>query len=170
MIRIITCEYNFQYLYKRFGKAARMAGSFAFTLQLLLYSGVVLYAPALALEATTGISTTASIIGIGLVCTFYSTIGGIKAVLITDVFQSLLMLIAIILVIITAAINVGGLDKIWEIARQGSRIEFDRWTFIFLEKRKSPIMIISTIIDRLHDVTKSCNLIRGQILHKGPEP
>ncbi|XP_043800722.1 putative sodium-dependent multivitamin transporter isoform X1 [Apis laboriosa] len=115
----------FEYLHKRFGKAARMAGSFAFTLQLLLYSGVVLYAPALALEATTGISTTASVIGIGLVCTFYSTIGGIKAVLITDVFQSLLMLIAIILVIITAAMNVGGLDKIWEIARQGSRIEFD---------------------------------------------
>lgn len=126
MTRIIVCEYNFQYLHKRFGKAARMAGSFAFTLQLLLYSGVVLYAPALALEATTGISTTASVIGIGLVCTFYSTIGGIKAVLITDVFQSLLMLIAIIMVIITAAMNVGGLDKIWEIARQGSRIEFDR--------------------------------------------
>lgn len=88
-----------------------MAGSFAFILQLLLYSGVVLYAPALALEATTGISMTASVIGIGLVCTFYSTIGGIKAVLITDVFQSLLMLIAIILVIITAAMNVGALTK-----------------------------------------------------------
>ncbi|CAL7944637.1 unnamed protein product [Xylocopa violacea] len=115
----------FEYLQKRFGKAARMVVSFAFMLQLLLYSGVVLYAPALALEATTGISTTASVIGIGLVCTFYSTIGGIKAVLITDVFQSLLMLIAVILVIATAAVDIGGLDRIWEIARDGSRIEFD---------------------------------------------
>lgn len=115
----------FEYLHKRFGKAARMAGSFAFILQLLLYSGVVLYAPALALEATTGISTAASVIGMGLICTFYSTIGGIKAVLITDVFQGLLMLIAVILVIATAAVNAGGLDQIWEIARQGSRIEFD---------------------------------------------
>lgn len=103
-----------------------MAGSFAFILQLLLYSGVVLYAPALALEATTGISTAASVIGMGLICTFYSTIGGIKAVLITDVFQGLLMLIAVILVIATAAVNAGGLDQIWEIAREGSRIEFDR--------------------------------------------
>lgn len=111
---------------QRFGTAARLAGSFAFLLQLLLYSGVVLYAPALALEATTGISTTVSVILIGLVCTFYSTIGGIKAVLITDVFQSLLMLIAIIMVIVTEAMNVGGLDKIWEIAREGSRIEFDK--------------------------------------------
>ncbi|KOC69715.1 Putative sodium-dependent multivitamin transporter [Habropoda laboriosa] len=116
---------SFEYLEKRFGSMARMTTSFAFMLQLLLYSGVVLYAPALALEATTGISTTASVIGIGLVCTFYSTIGGIKAVLITDVFQSLLMLIAVILVIVTAALDVGGLDRIWEIAREGSRVEFD---------------------------------------------
>ncbi|XP_029048064.1 putative sodium-dependent multivitamin transporter [Osmia bicornis bicornis] len=115
----------FEYLQQRFGTAARLAGSFAFLLQLLLYSGVVLYAPALALEATTGISTTASVILIGLVCTFYSTIGGIKAVLITDVFQSILMLIAVIVVIVTEAVDVGGLDKIWEIAREGSRIEFD---------------------------------------------
>lgn len=116
----------FQYLQKRFGTAARIAGSIAFQLQLLLYSGVVLYAPAIALEATTGISTTASVVGIGLVCTFYSTIGGIKAVLITDVFQSLLMLVAVILVIVTAAVNVGSLGRIWEIAAEGSRIEFDK--------------------------------------------
>nr|XP_003705868.1 PREDICTED: putative sodium-dependent multivitamin transporter [Megachile rotundata] len=115
----------FEYLQQRFGRAARLAGSFAFLLQLLLYSGVVLYAPALALEATTGISTTASVILIGLVCTFYSTIGGIKAVLITDVFQSALMLISVIMIIVTEAVDVGGLDKIWEIARRGSRIEFD---------------------------------------------
>ncbi|XP_076181644.1 putative sodium-dependent multivitamin transporter [Ptiloglossa arizonensis] len=115
----------FEYLQKRFGTVAKTSASLAFQLQLLLYSGVVLYAPALALEATTGISTTASVIGTGLVCTFYSTIGGIKAVLITDVFQGLLMLTAVILVIVTAATNVGGLDRIWEIAREGSRLEFD---------------------------------------------
>ncbi|XP_032671555.1 putative sodium-dependent multivitamin transporter [Odontomachus brunneus] len=115
----------FEYLQKRFGTIARLTASLAFLLQLLLYTGVVLYAPALALEATTGMSTSASVIGIGLVCTFYSTIGGIKAVLITDVLQSLLMLAAVIAVIVTAAIDTGGLDRIWQIARQGSRLEFD---------------------------------------------
>lgn len=115
----------FEYLQKRFGTSTRIIASFAFLLQLLLYSGVVLYAPALALEATTGLSTTASVIGIGLVCTFYSTIGGIKAVLVTDVFQGLLMLVAVITVIATAAVNVGGLGRIWEIAIEGNRIEFD---------------------------------------------
>ena len=28
-----------------------------------------------------------SVLGVGLVCTFYSTLGGIKAVLMTDLFQ-----------------------------------------------------------------------------------
>lgn len=65
-------------------------------------------------------------IGIGLICTFYSAIGGIKAVIITDVFQSALMIIAIITVIVTAAIDVGGLARIWEIAGEGSRLEFNK--------------------------------------------
>ncbi|XP_024946748.1 putative sodium-dependent multivitamin transporter isoform X2 [Cephus cinctus] len=92
--------------------------------ELLLYTGVVLYAPALALEATTGLSSTASILGIGLICTFYSTLGGIKAVLVTDVFQSLLMLVAVLTIIVTAAIHAGGLDRIWDTAYDGSRVEF----------------------------------------------
>ncbi|KAL2737253.1 putative sodium-dependent multivitamin transporter isoform X2 [Vespula maculifrons] len=115
----------FEYLQKRFGTPTRLLASVAFFLQLLLYTGVVLYAPALALEATTDISRSLSVIGIGLICTFYSAIGGIKAVIITDVFQSALMIIAIITVIVTAAIDVGGLARIWEIAGEGSRLEFN---------------------------------------------
>jgi Na+/proline symporter len=44
-------------------------------------------APALALSAVTGMNKIMAVLSIGLVCTFYSTIGGMKAVLITDVFQ-----------------------------------------------------------------------------------
>lgn len=115
-----------QYLQRRFGTVARLVASLAFLLQLLLYTGVVLYAPALALEATTGIAKNVSVILIGLICTFYSTIGGIKAVLVTDVFQGLLMLIAVVMVIVTAAVDTGGFDAIWRIAREGSRLEFDK--------------------------------------------
>ncbi|XP_020287840.1 putative sodium-dependent multivitamin transporter isoform X2 [Pseudomyrmex gracilis] len=116
---------SFEYLQRRFGTVARLVASLAFLLQLLLYTGVVLYAPALALEATTDITKNVSVMLIGLVCTFYSTIGGIKAVLVTDVFQGLLMLIAVVMVIVTAAVDTGGLDAIWQIARNGSRLEFD---------------------------------------------
>ena len=69
--------------------ATRLAASGAFVTQMVLYIGIVLYAPAIALNAVTGLNKIASIIAVGVVCTFYSTIGGMKAVLITDVFQVL---------------------------------------------------------------------------------
>ncbi|XP_012253667.2 putative sodium-dependent multivitamin transporter isoform X1 [Athalia rosae] len=115
----------YEYLERRFGSVSRTVASFGFSIQLLLYTGIVLYAPALALEATTGLSKTASVVSIGLVCTLYSSVGGIKAVLITDVFQSLLMLIAVVTIIVTAAIDVGSIGEIWRIADAGNRIEFD---------------------------------------------
>jgi sodium-coupled monocarboxylate transporter 8/12 len=76
-----------QYLELRFGQVARLAASISFSLQMILYMGIVLYAPALALEAVSGLSKALSVWTVGLVCTFYSTIGGMKAVIITDVFQ-----------------------------------------------------------------------------------
>ncbi|KYN31233.1 Putative sodium-dependent multivitamin transporter [Trachymyrmex septentrionalis] len=115
----------YEYLERRFGVKTRIVASFVYWLQQLFHSSVVLYGPSLALETTTGISKTISIIIVGLVCAFYSSIGGIKTVIMTDVFQSLLILTAVLLIIGIAANDVGGLGQIWEIARQGQRLEFD---------------------------------------------
>lgn len=65
----------------------------------------------------------------GIVCTFYSTIGGMKAVLITDLFQSFLMFAAMISVIICAAIKAGGLAPIWYTALEGERINFLKYIY-----------------------------------------
>ncbi|XP_059469784.1 putative sodium-dependent multivitamin transporter [Neocloeon triangulifer] len=119
----------YAYLERRFGKATRLCASVAFSFQMILYMGIVLYAPALALSAVTGISLLASILSVGIVCTFYSTIGGMKAVLVTDVFQSVLMFAAVYCVIIKGAIDAEGLDKIWQIAYEGGRIEFFNFSF-----------------------------------------
>lgn len=114
----------YEYLECRFGHATRLSASLAYSLQMILYMGIVLYAPALALEAVTGINMKIAILAIGLVCTFYSTIGGMKAVLITDVFQSLLMFAAIFSVIVCSAIKANGLSNIWITAKERGRIDF----------------------------------------------
>lgn len=116
----------YEYLERRFGVETRLLASIVLSIQLMLYSGIVLYAPALALEATTGLSTTASILVIGIACAFYSSIGGMKAVLVTDVFQAFLMFASLIMVIVTAAHGAGGLGEIWRIAGEGGRLEFDK--------------------------------------------
>lgn len=66
---------------------------------------------------------------VGLVCTFYSTLGGMKAVLMTDLFQSLLMFAAIFSVIICTTIDAGGLGPILENAQLRGRIQFFETSF-----------------------------------------
>ncbi|VVD03012.1 unnamed protein product [Leptidea sinapis] len=82
---------TYEYLELRFGPRIRMLASLTYTLQMILYNGIVLYAPAIVLEAVTGLDRVVSILVVGLACTFYSTLGGMKAVLFTDLLQSLLM-------------------------------------------------------------------------------
>lgn len=94
----------------------------------MLMTGVMLYAPSLALEATTGLSSTMSILILAVICTFYSAMGGIKAVLVTDIFQGLLMIVALstIIGIITSNIE-DGFSGIWRIAGESGRLDFSKY-------------------------------------------
>lgn len=85
--------------------------------------GIVLFAPSISLEVVTGLSRTTAILVIGVVCAFYSTIGGLKAVLFTDVFQSILMFTSVIIVIISGLISAGGFEEIFSAAQEGGRLE-----------------------------------------------
>ena len=96
---LLALQPSGRYLEVRFGYTTRLLASLAFSLQMILYMGIVLYAPSLALSAVTGLNFTGSVIAVGLVCTFYSSLGGMRAVLMTDVFQSLLMFAAVFTVI-----------------------------------------------------------------------
>ncbi|KAG8191760.1 hypothetical protein JTE90_008823 [Oedothorax gibbosus] len=66
----------YEYLEKRFGKTTRIIASILFTVQMILYMAVVLYAPSLALNAVTGLSTWASVVSLAVVCTFYCSLVG----------------------------------------------------------------------------------------------
>lgn len=77
----------YEYLDIRFNKHVRYMVIFVECSNIFIYMGIVIYAPALALSTMTGLSPTGSILALGLVCTFYTTIGGIKAVIWTDVLH-----------------------------------------------------------------------------------
>ncbi|GFU22031.1 putative sodium-dependent multivitamin transporter [Nephila pilipes] len=119
----------YEYLEKRFGKTTRRLISAMFAFQLLLFTSASLYAPALALSAVTNVSMWMSVIVIGIVCTFYCTLGGMKAVLWTDMFQAILMFAALFAIIIKGCLLLGGIGKIFEIANEGGRLVLPRFTF-----------------------------------------
>lgn len=114
----------YEYLEKRFSKLVRTLASITFSIQMILYMSIVLYAPSLALSQVTGIRVWTSVLSIGVVCTFYTTIGGIKAVIWTDLFQVLMMFAAMFAVAIKGIADEGGIEKVWMTNYNGSRIEF----------------------------------------------
>ncbi|KAK3786881.1 hypothetical protein RRG08_051683 [Elysia crispata] len=74
----------------------------------------------------TGVPREVSVLTIGLVCTFYTSIGGIRAVVWTDVVQILLVLGAALAVLVKGATDVGGWATVWAVASHGSRLpDFD---------------------------------------------
>jgi len=114
----------YEYLEIRFGRLTRVTTSLAFSVQMILYMAIVLYVPALTLEAVTGLPQSFSIVLVGLVCVFYSTMGGIKAVIITDLLQSFLMYASVIAVVVVALYETGGLSEILDISNKYGRINF----------------------------------------------
>ncbi|GCC18286.1 hypothetical protein chiPu_0017876 [Chiloscyllium punctatum] len=93
----------------------------------VLYTGIVIYAPALALNQVTGLDLWGVLVATGLVCTFYCTLGGLKAVVWTDVFQMGIMIAGFLAVIIRGVVIQGSFERIWNISYHGGRLNF--WDF-----------------------------------------
>ncbi|KAK5858020.1 hypothetical protein PBY51_011221 [Eleginops maclovinus] len=112
----------YQYLELRFSKAVRICGTVTFIFQTVVYMGLCVYTPAFALNAVTGFEIWAAVLAIGLVCTLYTTIGGLKAVIWTDVFQTAVMFAGQLAVIVVGVQKTGGASEVWRKVREGNRI------------------------------------------------
>ncbi|KAM6153309.1 sodium-coupled monocarboxylate transporter 1 [Erethizon dorsatum] len=118
---------TYEYLELRFNRSIRLCGTVLFMVQTILYTGIVIYAPALALNQVTGFDRWGAVVATGVVCTFYCTLGGLKAVVWTDVFQVGIMLAGFASVIIQAVVIQGGIETILNDAYNGGRLNF--WNF-----------------------------------------
>ncbi|XP_031439237.2 sodium-coupled monocarboxylate transporter 1 [Clupea harengus] len=118
---------TYEYLEMRFNRTTRLFGTALFILQTVLYAGIVIYVPALALNQVTGFDLWGAVIATGVVCTFYCTLGGLKAVVWTDVFQVGIMVAGFLSVIIQSVVRQGGVVAILNDAAEGGRL--DLWDF-----------------------------------------
>ncbi|XP_023562983.1 sodium/iodide cotransporter [Octodon degus] len=132
---------TYEYLEMRFNRSVRLCGTLQYLLATVLYTGIVIYAPALILNQVTGLDIWASLLSTGIICTFYTTVGGMKAVVWTDVFQVVVMLSGFWAILVRGALLLGGPQQVLSLARNRSRInllDFDPdprsrytfWTFV----------------------------------------
>ena len=86
--------------------------------------GIWLYGPALALGSVTGLTITQCVLVMGGICTIYTTLGGLKAVIWTDVIQYGLMYAGIIVILIKGTADAGGVVNVFDISGKGGRLTF----------------------------------------------
>lgn len=113
---------TYEYLQLRFNRLVRYAATIVYTVQTILYTGVVVYAPALALNQVTGFDLWGSVLATGIVCTFYCTLGGLKAVVWSDAFQMVVMIVGFLTILIQGSAQTGGFHNVLEHSTNGSRL------------------------------------------------
>ncbi len=98
----------YEYLQQRFNLATRLLGSLTFIIFQLGRIGVVLYLPAIALNIATGWDVILCILLMGGVSLIYTLMGGIEAVVWTDVLQVIVLVGGIILCLTLISFDVEG--------------------------------------------------------------
>lgn len=127
----ITTAY--EYLEKRFNITVRMFGSTSFVLFQLVRMGIVVYLPALALSTVVGIDIYVAIIVMGILAILYTYMGGMEAVIWTDVIQVVVLMGGLIVGLVFIAIEIGDVGYIFNTAYEDSKLQLVDFRFSFTE-------------------------------------
>ncbi|KAJ8951905.1 hypothetical protein NQ318_019884 [Aromia moschata] len=114
---------SYEYLSLRFCPRTRYVAGGLYVLQMVLYTSVAVYAPALALSRVTGLNVYLAVTAVYVVCIFYASQGGMKAVIIADTFQTMVLIGSLLLIMYMAEKFVGGPSVIWSQNYNTGRLE-----------------------------------------------
>jgi len=118
----------YEYLEQRFGHWARIYGSISFMLGSLARIGMILFLVSLVLHHLTGWSYETIIVITGIGVTFYTVLGGIEAVVWTDVVQVIILFGGAVVTIIMLLFGMPeGPGQLFEVARQHGKFSLGSW-------------------------------------------
>ncbi|XP_032593224.1 sodium-coupled monocarboxylate transporter 1 isoform X1 [Drosophila grimshawi] len=120
---------TYEYFELRYGARIRNFASVMFIVGTMVWLPVVLYVPAIAYNQVTGTSIHVIAPIVCLICTFYTCVGGLKAVIWTDVIQSFVMFGSILAVCIKGTYDVGGLGVVLQRNQESGRLNAPEWTW-----------------------------------------
>lgn len=112
----------YEYLERRFDLKTRLVGSAIFLLMRSSHVAIVIYAPSLILSLITGLPLIGCVLVIGVCTTLYTTMGGMKAVIWTDVTQFSILVTGLVAVVFLSISHVaGGIPTVWRVAHEAGR-------------------------------------------------
>lgn len=118
----------YEYLELRYGPGVRVYGAATFILAQLVRISTILYLLSLLIQEVTGLDSTWSVMLAGGFVALYTIIGGIEAVIWTDVIQTIVLMLGgvLMLVVIVQALP-GGLGQVFDVAREANKLSFADW-------------------------------------------
>ncbi|MEM7167182.1 MAG: hypothetical protein AAF581_17100 [Planctomycetota bacterium] len=117
----------YEYLGVRFDAKTRIASAAVFVALRSLSLAIVIYAPSVLLTHLIGTDPQWTIIAMGGIALVYTTLGGLRAVIATDVKQMTVMCIGLVVAFVTIALRLPddvGLAGAWELAGAAGRLEW----------------------------------------------
>ncbi|ALC46063.1 CG7720 [Drosophila busckii] len=118
----------YQYIDLRFkSRTVRCLASATYIVRQICNLGITVYTPSVALSAVIGIPYWASIVGMSIICIFFSVMGGLKAAINADVIQTLTILVVTVAVCIQGTISSGGPKRVYQLNKDNGRLSF--WNF-----------------------------------------
>jgi len=103
-----------EFVRKRLGYRTQKFYTYLILILSLIYTGAFLYPVAKIVNVSTGVSIEACILILGLVILLYTVVGGLWAVIITDVLQFIILTAAVLIVVILSVDSVGGISEFIE--------------------------------------------------------
>jgi SSS family solute:Na+ symporter len=115
----------YEYLERRFNLSVRLAASALFQILRCVHVSIALYAPSLVISFVAGVPVWQCVLVMGAFTTFYTTLGGMKAVIWTDVIQFCTVMTGILLIFYMTLSRVsGGFPAAYRTALDAGRLKF----------------------------------------------
>ncbi len=115
----------YEYLEDRFGSSVRSYGAIAFLVAQLFRISTILYLLSLVMQEITDLPSSICILIAGVFVALYTIIGGIEAVIWTDVIQTIILVLGGIICIGFIAYNLPeGLSQIFSVASENGKFAF----------------------------------------------
>jgi len=113
-----------EYFQKRFDSKTRVVATIMIMVYMLGYIGINLYTMGVAINALLGYDVFWSAVVVAVICALYVAAGGQTSVIMTDLAQGVILLVAGLLLLGLGLHAVGGLDAFWSGLPAGHKLPF----------------------------------------------
>ncbi len=137
----------YEYIEIRFGLGARLVAATAFVVSRVIWMGLICYTAAFAITTMTGWSISTLVVLMACFTMFYTTLGGLKAVIWTDLFQFVILLGgAVVTPVYVAAVTHSTPVGWWEAFSEAGRTQVPLYSLDPTVRLTIVGMIVSKIV------------------------